>query len=187
MSGIKNNFAMITLAQIFGPLSLWASLPSFLLYYLFYSTFEHNDPEGPVKDTKVRTCLWCFMFIFAFLRARYRFIRHGYYIKQNPAAAATRPKKNWLFSFEFQSKKIPLIFAIDLLLFFFTSQGWDLILSKIFGSLPAALDQGREDKKKIWCVHLQVLQLNIQPHSSSRIRFFSFLYLTHLPVGKAFM
>jgi hypothetical protein len=32
-------------------------------------------------------------------------------------------KKNWLFSFEFQSKKIPLIFAIDLLLFFFTSQG----------------------------------------------------------------
>lgn len=44
---------MITLAQIFGPLSLWASLPSFLLYYLFYSTFEHNDPEGPVKDTKV--------------------------------------------------------------------------------------------------------------------------------------
>jgi hypothetical protein len=61
---------------------------------------------------------------FLFLRARYRFIRHGYYIKQNPAAvaAATR-QKNWLFSFEFQSKEIPLIFAIDLLLFFFTSQG----------------------------------------------------------------
>ena len=47
-------FAMtLTLTQVFGPLNLWASLPTFLLYYLFYSSFEHNDPEGPVKDTNV--------------------------------------------------------------------------------------------------------------------------------------
>ncbi|EFX84143.1 hypothetical protein DAPPUDRAFT_100066 [Daphnia pulex] len=40
------------LAQIFGNLSLWASLPAFLVYYLFYSSFEYDDPEGRVSDTK---------------------------------------------------------------------------------------------------------------------------------------
>ena len=46
---------MSNFANLLGPLNLWASLPSFLLYYLFYSSFEHSDPEGPVKDTKVKT------------------------------------------------------------------------------------------------------------------------------------
>lgn len=41
------------LAQIFGNLSLWASLPAVLVYYLFYSSFEYDDPEGRVSDTKV--------------------------------------------------------------------------------------------------------------------------------------
>ena len=40
-------------AQIFGNLSLWASLPAVVLYYLFYSSFEYDDPEGRVTDTKV--------------------------------------------------------------------------------------------------------------------------------------
>jgi hypothetical protein len=43
------------LTQILGNLSLWASFPGFLLYYLFYSTFEFNDPEGHVTDTTVNT------------------------------------------------------------------------------------------------------------------------------------
>jgi hypothetical protein len=43
----------MSLEQIFGNLSLWASLPGFLLYYLFVSSFEHNDPEGHVTDTTV--------------------------------------------------------------------------------------------------------------------------------------
>jgi hypothetical protein len=41
-------------AQIFGNLSVWASFPAFVLYYLFYSSFEFNDPEGRVTDTTVR-------------------------------------------------------------------------------------------------------------------------------------
>lgn len=41
------------LTQIFGNLSLWASLPAFVLYYLFYSSFERDNPEGRVTDTKV--------------------------------------------------------------------------------------------------------------------------------------
>ncbi|XP_032795569.2 LOW QUALITY PROTEIN: glucose dehydrogenase [FAD, quinone] [Daphnia magna] len=40
------------LTQIFGNLSLWASLPAFVLYYLFYSSFERDNPEGRVTDTK---------------------------------------------------------------------------------------------------------------------------------------
>ncbi|KZS09801.1 Glucose dehydrogenase [Daphnia magna] len=40
------------LTQIFGNLSLWASFPAFLLYYLFYSSFEMNDPEGYVTDAE---------------------------------------------------------------------------------------------------------------------------------------
>jgi hypothetical protein len=44
---------IMPLAQIFGNLSLWASLPAFLVYYLFYSSFEYDDPEGRVSDTKV--------------------------------------------------------------------------------------------------------------------------------------
>ena len=43
----------MSIAQIFGNLSLWASLPPFLVYYLFYSSFEYDDPEGRVTDTKV--------------------------------------------------------------------------------------------------------------------------------------
>uniref|UniRef100_A0A0P6FW01 Glucose dehydrogenase (FAD, quinone) n=1 Tax=Daphnia magna TaxID=35525 RepID=A0A0P6FW01_9CRUS len=40
------------LTQIFGNLSLWASFPAFLLYYLLYSSFEMNDPEGFITDAE---------------------------------------------------------------------------------------------------------------------------------------
>ncbi|KAK4014305.1 hypothetical protein OUZ56_026831 [Daphnia magna] len=40
------------LTQIFSNLSLWASFPAFLLYYLFYSSFEMNDLEGYVTDAE---------------------------------------------------------------------------------------------------------------------------------------
>ncbi|XP_045036175.1 glucose dehydrogenase [FAD, quinone] isoform X1 [Daphnia magna] len=40
-------------SQLFGNLSLWASLPPFLLSYLFYSMFDKSDPEGLVTDTQV--------------------------------------------------------------------------------------------------------------------------------------
>ncbi|XP_045036542.1 glucose dehydrogenase [FAD, quinone]-like [Daphnia magna] len=39
------------LSQIVGNLSVWASFPAFVLYYLFYSSFEFNNPEGRVSDT----------------------------------------------------------------------------------------------------------------------------------------
>jgi hypothetical protein len=39
--------------QLFGNLSLRASLPPFFVYYLFYSSFEYDDPEGRFTDTKV--------------------------------------------------------------------------------------------------------------------------------------
>ncbi|KAI9552866.1 hypothetical protein GHT06_020750 [Daphnia sinensis] len=39
------------LSQIAGNLSVLASFPAFVLYYLFYSTFDFNDPEGRVSDT----------------------------------------------------------------------------------------------------------------------------------------
>ncbi len=81
---------MITLAQIFGPLSLWASLPSFLLYYLFYSTFEHNDPEGPVKDTKV--CLFNKFFFFAHDTDSFDMV-----IILNKTQLLLQQDKNWLF------------------------------------------------------------------------------------------
>lgn len=42
------------LSQIVGNLSVWASFPAFVLYYLFYSSFEFNNPEGRVSDTTVR-------------------------------------------------------------------------------------------------------------------------------------
>ena len=43
----------MTFAQAFGNLSLWASLPPVLLYYLYISFFEYDNPEGPVTDTTV--------------------------------------------------------------------------------------------------------------------------------------
>ncbi len=44
----------MTLSQIFGNLNLWASLPAALLYYLFVTSFEYDDPEGRITDTTVR-------------------------------------------------------------------------------------------------------------------------------------
>lgn len=46
---------MTSLSLMLGSFRLWASLPPFILYYLFYSTFERLNPEGPVYDTKVIT------------------------------------------------------------------------------------------------------------------------------------
>ncbi|KZS13782.1 Choline dehydrogenase, mitochondrial [Daphnia magna] len=43
---------MFSLEHLFGAFSIWASVPSFLMYLLFYSSFEDIDPEGPIKDTK---------------------------------------------------------------------------------------------------------------------------------------
>lgn len=46
---------MFSLEHLFGAFSIWASVPSFLMYLLFYSSFEDIDPEGPIKDTKVKS------------------------------------------------------------------------------------------------------------------------------------
>ena len=86
---------MSNFANLLGPLNLWASLPSFLLYYLFYSSFEHSDPEGPVKDTKVKT-LKKKTFEFHFAR-RYRFF-WLVIISKNAAIAV---QTNWLFKLYF--------------------------------------------------------------------------------------
>jgi hypothetical protein len=41
------------LSQVTGSLSLWASIPSFLATYLYYSMFENSNPEGFVTDVPV--------------------------------------------------------------------------------------------------------------------------------------
>ena len=38
-----------------GTIRLWASLPPFILYYLFYNSFPRQNPEGLVSDTTVIT------------------------------------------------------------------------------------------------------------------------------------
>ncbi|KAI9553243.1 hypothetical protein GHT06_021139 [Daphnia sinensis] len=43
----------MSLSQLSGNLSLWASFPSFILCYLFYSMFDTSNPEGLVTDTQV--------------------------------------------------------------------------------------------------------------------------------------
>lgn len=45
----------MSLAQFFGNLRIFSSLPAFILYYLFYSSFENDDPEGRITDTTVCT------------------------------------------------------------------------------------------------------------------------------------
>ncbi|XP_032795330.2 glucose dehydrogenase [FAD, quinone] isoform X1 [Daphnia magna] len=40
-------------SQLLGNLSLWASLPPFVLSYFFYSMFDKSNPEGLVTDTQV--------------------------------------------------------------------------------------------------------------------------------------
>ena len=40
--------------MILGNLQLWNSLPFFIVYYLFYTAFPYHNPEGRVKDTKVK-------------------------------------------------------------------------------------------------------------------------------------
>ena len=44
------------LSQVLGNFNLLVSAPAFILYYLLYSTFDFNDPEGFVTDTTVNTC-----------------------------------------------------------------------------------------------------------------------------------
>ena len=44
------------LSQVLGNFNLLVSAPAFILYYLLYSTFNFNDPEGFVTDTTVNTC-----------------------------------------------------------------------------------------------------------------------------------
>ncbi|XP_059352394.1 glucose dehydrogenase [FAD, quinone]-like [Daphnia carinata] len=42
----------MSLTQIVGNLNLWISFPAVFLYYLFYSSFERDDPEGYVTDAE---------------------------------------------------------------------------------------------------------------------------------------
>ena len=86
---------MSNFANLLGPLNLWASLPSFLLYYLFYSSFEHSDPEGPVKDTKVKTLK----------KKHLNFILHDgtdfFWLVIISKNAAIAVQTNWLFKLYF--------------------------------------------------------------------------------------
>ena len=43
----------MSLSQMAGSLNMWASVPPFLLTYLYYSLFEDSNPEGYVTDTTV--------------------------------------------------------------------------------------------------------------------------------------
>ena len=43
----------MTVSQIFGNLQLWASLPFYILYHLYVTSFNGRDPEGRVTDTNV--------------------------------------------------------------------------------------------------------------------------------------
>ena len=43
----------MSIAQFIGNLRILASLPAFLVYYFFYSSFDYQNPEGRVRDTKV--------------------------------------------------------------------------------------------------------------------------------------
>ena len=42
------------MSQLLGNIQLWSSLPAFIIYYLFYTAFDSKNPEGRVKDTKVK-------------------------------------------------------------------------------------------------------------------------------------
>jgi len=43
----------MSIAQLIGNFRLLASLPAFLVYYFFYSSFDSQNPEGQIRDTKV--------------------------------------------------------------------------------------------------------------------------------------
>lgn len=45
---------IMPLSQVLSNLRIYASFPFFILYYLLYSSFDYNDPEGRVTDTKVK-------------------------------------------------------------------------------------------------------------------------------------
>ncbi|KAI9553166.1 hypothetical protein GHT06_021060 [Daphnia sinensis] len=55
----------MSLSQLSGNLSLWASFSSFILCYLFYSMFDTSNPEGLVTDTQVNHS---FIFLLILLR-----------------------------------------------------------------------------------------------------------------------
>lgn len=44
---------MTLITRFIGNLSLWATLPFWLVSFFFLDTFEYYDPEGHVRDTQV--------------------------------------------------------------------------------------------------------------------------------------
>ena len=60
---------MTGVAGILGNLQLWTSVPFFLVYYLFYTGFDYQNPEGRVKDTTVsKTSMIQFLFAWQYIR-----------------------------------------------------------------------------------------------------------------------
>lgn len=57
-SGFAAASTMFTFAQLLSNLRILLSLPPFIIYYLFYSSFPNLDPEGHVTDIKV-LCFRC--------------------------------------------------------------------------------------------------------------------------------
>jgi len=52
----------MSIAQLIGNFRLFASLPAFLVYYFFYSSFDSQNPEGQIKDTKVVDLIYRLLF-----------------------------------------------------------------------------------------------------------------------------
>ena len=74
---------MTGIAGLLGNLQIWTSLPFFLVYYLFYTGFDNQNPEGRVKDTTVRRDVYVSTL---FLRAYGNVLQAASYIQRCDAS-----------------------------------------------------------------------------------------------------